>query len=97
MPTRIVVVEDDKDLAELLSYHLRKEGFETHTCLRGTELLGLTLDYDLAILDIMLPDLDGFRIAQYMKSNERLKDIPIIFLTAKDLERDKLRGFSLGA
>lgn len=97
MPTRIVVVEDDKDLAELLSYHLRKEGFETHTCLRGAELLEFTLDYDLVILDVMLPDLDGFRIAQYIKSSEHLKNIPIIFLTAKDLERDKLRGFSLGA
>ncbi|MEN3033463.1 MAG: response regulator transcription factor [Aquificaceae bacterium] len=97
MPSRIVVVEDDQDLAELLSYHLRKEGFETYTCLRGAQLLELDVSYDLAILDVMLPDLDGFRIAQILKSSERFKDIPIIFLTAKDLEMDKLRGFALGA
>ncbi len=99
MSLKVLVVEDDRDLLELLSYNLSKEGYEVSAVLRGKDAIK-TLEEekpDLIILDVMLPDLDGFRIAQYVKNSEELKEVPIIFLTAKDMERDKLKGFSIGA
>lgn len=99
MSLKILVVEDDSDLAELIAYNLRKEGYEALVCLRGAD----AIEYleknppDLLLLDVMLPDYDGFRIAQYVRGKEGLKDIPIIFVTARDMEQDKLKGFSLGA
>lgn len=99
MSLKVLIVEDDRDLLELLSYNLSKEGYEVSAVLRGKDAIK-TLEEekpDLIILDVMLPDLDGFRIAQYVKNSEELKEVPIIFLTAKDMERDKLKGFSIGA
>lgn len=96
---RVLVVEDDKDLAELLAYNLKKEGYEVFVCLKGAEAIKLieSENPDLVLLDVMLPDFDGFRIAEYIRNSEEVKDIPIVFITAKDMERDKLRGFNLGA
>ena len=97
--TRVLVVEDDKDLAELLAYNLKKEGYEVFVCLKGAEAIKLieSENPDLVLLDVMLPDFDGFRIAEYIRNSEEFKDIPIVFITAKDMEQDKLRGFNLGA
>lgn len=97
--TRVLVVEDDKDLAELLAYNLKKEGYEVFVCLKGAEAIKLieSENPDLVLLDVMLPDFDGFRIAEYIRNSEEVKDIPIVFITAKDMEQDKLRGFNLGA
>ncbi|MCS7262170.1 MAG: response regulator [Aquificaceae bacterium] len=99
MNLRVLVVEDDGDLAELIAYNLRKEGYDPVLCLRGKEAVEkLTSELlDLVLLDVMLPDYDGFRIAQYIKSSPNLKELPVIFLTARDMEQDKLKGFSLGA
>ncbi len=96
---KVFVVEDDKDLAELLEHNLRREGYEVKTFQRALDLYKVLSSEkpDLFVLDVMLPDYDGFRIAQHIKSNVELKDIPIVFLTAKDMEADKLKGFSLGA
>lgn len=97
--TKVLVVEDDKDLAELLAYNLKKEGYEVFVCLKGAEAIKLieSENPDLVLLDVMLPDFDGFRIAEYIRNSEEVKDIPIVFITAKDMEQDKLKGFNLGA
>ncbi len=99
MKPKILIVEDDPDLLELLSYNIQKEGYQVQTALRGLEAVKLLQEqeFDLVLLDVMLPDHDGFRIAQYIKENPATQNIPVIFITAKDTERDKLRGFNLGA
>ena len=99
MKIRILVVEDDPDLLELLYYNLQKEGYEVLTALRGSDAIKLLQEqeFDLVLLDVMLPDYDGFRIAQYIKENPSTHNTPVMFITAKDTERDKLKGFNLGA
>lgn len=96
---KIFIVEDDVDLSQVLEYNLRKEGYRVMTFQGGKDLFKKMEEEipDLIMLDIMLPDYDGFRIANILKSKADMKDIPIIFITAKDLEEDKLKGFSLGA
>ena len=96
---RIVIIEDEKDIVELVSYTLRKEGFDVQGFGRGKE--GLEhLRYkpaDLVLLDILLPDLDGLEICKRLRGDERLKRIQVIFLTAKGEELDRVLGLELGA
>ncbi len=94
----VYVVEDDKDLSELLKYNLEKDNFSVEIFNKGSELFKALQSKipDIFILDVMLPDYDGFRIAHYIRSNPEWHNIPIIFLTAKDSEMDKLKGFSSG-
>ncbi|WP_448583489.1 response regulator [Thermocrinis sp.] len=96
---KIFLLEDDTDLSELIAYHLQKEGFHVLYFSKGIDLLEKVKDEipDLFVLDIMVPSLDGFKVANYLKSSLLTKDIPIIFLTAKTMEEDKLKGFELGA
>ncbi|WP_448587890.1 response regulator transcription factor [Thermocrinis sp.] len=96
---KIFLLEDDTDLSELVAYHLQREGFEVLCFDKGIELLEKVKDEvpDLFVLDIMVPSMDGFKVANSLKSLPYTKDIPIIFLTAKTMEEDKLRGFELGA
>lgn len=97
----IAVVEDDPDLLDIVTYNLEKEGYKVYPFERGEEFLELlTKDVKphLIVLDVMLPGkLDGFKIAEIVKNNEAYRNIPIVFLTAKSLEEDKLKGFDLGA
>ena len=101
MPHIIALVEDDPDLLDILTYNLQKEGYKVYPFERGEQFLELlTRDVKphLVVLDVMLPGkMDGFKIAEIIKNNEAYRDIPIVFLTAKGLEEDKLRGFELGA
>jgi DNA-binding response OmpR family regulator len=99
MAQRVVVIEDEKDIVELLAFNLRKEGFDVKSFDRGREGLealrrGPT---DLALVDIMLPDLDGLEICKLIRADEHLKHLPIIFLTAKAEEFDRVLGLELGA
>jgi len=96
---RVAIVEDDKDLAELISYNLEREGFKTLTFHSATQLFNFLREEtpDLILLDVMLPDFDGFRVADYLKKRPDLGRIPIIFITARGTEEDKLKGFDLGA
>jgi DNA-binding response OmpR family regulator len=99
MDNRIAVVDDEPDILHLVSIHLRKAGYSVEGFLDGASLLkflgsGIT---DLVILDIMLPDLDGFEICKMLKSDSRLSSIPIIMLTAKGQEIDKVTGLDIGA
>ncbi|WP_164930584.1 response regulator transcription factor [Aquifex aeolicus] len=96
---RIALIEDDKDLAFLVKLNLEREGFEVEHFERATPFFKFISEnsVDLILIDIMLPDLDGFRIANFLKSRADLKEIPVIFITAKGEEEDKLKGFELGA
>lgn len=95
----VFLLEDDLDLAQIVEYNLRKEGYSVRVFHRGIHLLKAIEEEtpDLMLLDVMVPDYDGFRVASVLRSRVELKDVPIIFITVKDAEEDKLKGFSLGA
>jgi DNA-binding response OmpR family regulator len=99
MGNRIAVVDDEPDIIHLVSIHLKKAGFSVEGFLNGTSLLkSLSLSIpDLIILDIMMPDFDGFEVCRMMKSDSKYSSIPIIMLTAKGQEVDKVTGLELGA
>lgn len=96
---RIVMIEDEPDIVELVRYNFRKEGFELESFSRGRE----GLDYlrrsrpDLVLIDILLPDLDGFEICRRLRVDDRLRSVPVIFLTAKAEEIDRVLGLEIGA
>ncbi|MGI6576889.1 MAG: response regulator transcription factor [Eubacteriales bacterium] len=93
---RILIIEDELSIAELERDYLTANGFECDIATNGIKGLELALnnDYDLVIIDIMLPGLDGFAILSRIRE---IKDIPVILLTAKNEEIDKIRAFGLGA
>jgi two-component system phosphate regulon response regulator PhoB len=95
---RITIIEDEADIVELVRYNFLKEGFEVRSFSRGKPgLEDLQRNpTDLIILDIMLPDLDGFDVCRRLRAHERLKTIPVIFLTAKGEEIDRVLGLEIG-
>ena len=94
----ILVVDDEEDLCEILKFNLEVEGYEVDTANSAEEALQMNLsDYNLLLLDVMMGEMNGFKMASLLRKNEKLKHIPIIFLTAKDTEDDKLMGFNIGA
>ncbi|MGH9326783.1 MAG: winged helix-turn-helix domain-containing protein [Terriglobia bacterium] len=99
MPATIVVIEDEKDILSLLAYTLRKEGFLVKCSGRGQEGLNLLRrgPADLALIDIMLPDLDGIEICKRLRRDRELRNLPVIFLTAKGEEIDRVLGLEIGA
>lgn len=97
MPQRILVVDDESDVQEILQFNLRSEGYEVDTAGSSEEALTMDLTvYDLFILDVMMGKTSGFKLADRIKTEMKIKS-PIVFLTAKDKENDMLTGFSLGA
>lgn len=95
---RILVVDDEEDLCEILKFNLETEGFEVDTAYSAEEALKMELtSYQLLLLDVMMGEMSGFKMASLLRKNEKTAGIPIIFLTAKDTENDMLTGFSLGA
>ncbi len=99
MKPKIYVIEDDEDINELLIYNLSKENFEVKSFLNSIDALkSLEKEKpDLIILDIMLPDIDGIEVCKRLRASEEYKNIPIIMLTAKSTEIDKVVGLELGA
>ena len=95
----ILVVEDDLDVAEMLSAYFRVQGYEVLTANWGEDGVQNCRTHrpDLVILDIRLPDIDGYEVARLLRSNRRTADIPIIFLTEKRHREDRLQGLELGA
>ncbi|MDM4720575.1 response regulator transcription factor [Micromonospora sp. WMMA1363] len=93
---RLLVVEDDPNILELLSASLRFAGFDVTTATSGSAALNAAKDYrpDLVVLDVMLPDLDGFEVIRMMR--EGGTRTPVVFLTARDATDDKIRGLTLG-
>jgi two-component system, OmpR family, phosphate regulon response regulator PhoB len=95
---RILIIEDERDLTQVLTYNLQKEGYETTVAHDGQEGLrkAQTLLPDLIILDLMLPALSGVEVLRELKAGERTREIPIIILSAKSEETDQVVGFSMG-
>lgn len=96
---KILIVEDDPDVAEMLNAYFGVQGYEVYTANWGEDGVktAQTEQPDLAILDIRLPDIDGYEVARRMRSDRRTNTIPIIFLTEKRDRADKLHGLELGA
>jgi diguanylate cyclase (GGDEF)-like protein len=95
----LLIVEDDLDIAEMLEAYFRVQGYEVRVVNWGEEALQYsnTNIPDIVILDIRLPDIDGFEVAHRLRTNRRTKDIPIIFLTERRNRSDRLQGLELGA
>jgi DNA-binding response OmpR family regulator len=95
---KILVVDDEEDLCEILQFNLQNEGWEVDTAFSAEDALTKNMArYNLLLLDVMMGPMSGFRLADTLKKNPQTADIPIIFLTAKDTENDTLTGFTLGA
>ncbi|HKB85945.1 MAG TPA: response regulator transcription factor [Ignavibacteriaceae bacterium] len=98
MKPKVLLVDDEKDIVEFLEYNLNQEGFEVITAYDGLEALQkLTGKPDLIILDIMMPNMDGFEVCRRIRENKAYAEIPVIFLTAKGAEADEIKGLELGA
>jgi two-component system phosphate regulon response regulator PhoB len=96
---RILLIEDERDLCDVLSYNLQREGYDTlvaHDGQEGLRKAQMQLP-DLVILDLMLPRLDGLEVCRQMRAGKQTRAIPIIMLTAKGEETDQVVGFSVGA
>ncbi len=94
---KILAVDDEEPILEILSFNLEGEGYAVDTCLSAEEALRKNLpSYDLFILDVMMGHMSGFRLAEKMRKEFNLT-APIIFLTARDSENDRITGFNLGA
>ena len=98
-PTRILVVEDERDIAALISYHLTKEGYRVRTTEGGHEALDAVAAErpDLIVLDLMLPGFSGYEVLTEIRRQPELVDVPVIVLTARREEPDRIKGFELGA
>ena len=96
---KILIVEDDRDIAEMVEYNLREEGYESLCAFNGEEGIKLAKQEspELIILDIMLPIIDGFEVCRVLKREQKTADIPVIILSAKSQETDKVVGLELGA
>ena len=95
---RILVVDDEQDLCEILQFNLNAAGYQADVAFSAEEAVSKGIEqYDLLLLDVMMPGLSGFELAQRLKTDEKTAHIPIIFITAKDAEDDTLQGFGLGA
>ncbi len=96
---RILVVEDDADVYNLLRMYFTGNGYEVDVAARGSEALTMTRKQipNLIVLDIMLPDMNGYDVCRELRTTTRTSHIPIIFLTQKDERSDKIQGLELGA
>ncbi|MGO9611524.1 MAG: response regulator [Dissulfurispiraceae bacterium] len=99
MNKKILVVDDEPDIVELVSYNLKKEGFEVSSALDGEETLKKikAVKFDLVILDLMLPGMQGAEICRIIRNNPETRSLPVIILTAKGEEIDKIVGLEIGA
>ena len=95
---KILVVDDELDICELLQYNLETEGYEVVTANSAEEALTLPLnEYALILLDVMMGEMSGFQMARKIKDNPVTANIPIIFITALDGEDDTVKGLNIGA
>ncbi len=98
MKPKVLLVDDEKDIVEFLEYNLNQEGFEVITAYDGLEALQKVNEKpDLIILDIMMPNIDGYEVCKRIRENKAYAEIPVIFLTAKGAEADEIKGLELGA
>tara|TARA_B100000035_G_scaffold67477_1_gene55129 strand:- start:840 stop:1514 length:675 start_codon:yes stop_codon:yes gene_type:complete len=97
--SKILLVDDEIDILEFLSYNLKKEGFIVDTCNNGKSALKKVSSFnpDLVILDVMMPEMDGIEVCEKIREKQRYDDILILFLTARSEDYSELAGFSAGA
>ena len=97
MPKKILIVDDEIDILKVVTFRLKKAGYEVLTAVNGKEALDSIRDKrpDLILLDLRLPIMDGYEVCRQVKTDETLKNIPIIFLTASQAEKikEKVKGF----
>jgi DNA-binding response OmpR family regulator len=95
----VLVADDEEDIRVLVAMRLEQAGYEVAEALDGDQALRLAeeLGPDLAVLDVMMPGLDGYQVAEGMQTSDRTRDIPVIMLTAMAGEEDAMRGFEVGA
>ena len=95
---RILVVDDEENLCEILKFNLENEGYEVDTANSAEEALKMNISsYHLLLLDVMMGEISGFKMANLLKKDKKTAQVPIIFITAKDTENDTVTGFNLGA
>ena len=97
MPKKIMILEDDEATAELIKFYLQEEGYQVAVSTRGEGFMAKVAEYrpDLITLDILLPDADGFSIFKSLQQEEGTRNIPVIFVTVKEGEKEK--GIKMGA
>src|SRR5476649_592433 len=98
-PKKVLVVDDEVDVTELLAYHLKAKGFLVEAVNDPNRSIGLARTFlpDLVILDVMMPELNGIQICRMLRADPKLKRVPVIFLTAKAEENDRIQGLETGA
>ena len=99
-PTRILIIEDEPDLVQILTYNLAREGYAISSAMTGQEALALAdaePPPELVLLDLMLPDMSGKEICPHLRSRPRTAAVPVIIVTAKGEEIDRVIGFEVGA
>lgn len=98
-PKKILVVDDETDVTELLAYTLRAKGFTVEAVNDPNRSIGVARNFlpDLVILDVMMPDLNGIQICRMLRADPKLKKVPVVFLTAKAEESDRIQGLEIGA
>jgi two-component system phosphate regulon response regulator PhoB len=96
---RILVVDDEPDILSLLVYQFSRNGFRVSTAVDGRSAISSARDEhpDLVVLDLMLPDVDGYEVLKTLREDEETHEIPVILLTARKEEEERVRGFEIGA
>lgn len=97
-PKKILVVDDETDVTDLVAYHLRAKGFSVEAVNDPHASIGIARSFlpDLIILDVMMPDLSGIQICRMIRADSKLKKVPVVFLTARSEESDRVQGFETG-
>jgi two-component system alkaline phosphatase synthesis response regulator PhoP len=98
MNPKILIVDDEKDIVEFIQYNLEQEGFEVIVAYNGKDALKLVEENpSLILLDVMMPELDGYEVCRKIRKKEKHKNLPILFLTARTSEQDEIEGLDVGA
>lgn len=99
IPQKILVVDDESDVSALVAYHLKAKGYQVEVVNDPNRSLGTARSFlpDLVILDVMMPELNGIQICRLLRADPQLKKVPVIFLTAKTEENDRIQGLETGA
>ncbi len=99
MPMKVLIVDDEPNILMSLDFLMRKEGYEVFVARNGTEALESIQNHlpDVVLLDIMMPDVDGYEICRFIKSNPETENSKVIFISAKSKESDIKKGYEIGA
>ena len=98
MKTRILIVDDEQDIIEFLQYNLEQSGYDVFTSNNGKDaLVKLKENPDLIVLDIMMPEMDGYEVCKRIREIDKFKNTPVLFLTARSSEIDEVHGLNIGA